>query len=270
MRQYIHLLTSSGIGLPNDIWVPATRKVAPQFASQVSFGISKTLPKLQTELSLEAYHKSMTNLIDYRQGYNFLYSAYTNNWQNNIEINGKGEAYGLEFFANRTEGRFTGWLSYTLAWNKRRFSNINEGNWYVANFDRRHVASITGNYKLSAAWSLSSTFVYMTGQPATLPVGVQEDVNGNKVMIYTGRNNARMPAYHRLDLGASYTLTTSRNRTATWNFGVYNAYNRINPFYLDFKNTYTTTQDRREFTGRKLVMRSLFPLLPSVSYTLRF
>ncbi|TXK33864.1 TonB-dependent receptor [Pontibacter qinzhouensis] len=270
MRQYIHLLTTSGIGLPNDIWVPATRSVAPQFAQQVSAGISKNLPKLRTELSVEAYHKTMTNLIDYRQGYNLLYSAFNSNWQDEIETGGHGEAYGLEFFANRTEGRFTGWLAYTLAWSNRRFSSINDNQWYPANFDRRHVISFTGNYKISSAWSFSGNWMFMSGQPATLPVAVQEDLKGNKTFIYTGRNNARMPAYHRLDVGAAYTLQTKRGRSATWNFGVYNAYNRINPFYLDFKNNYDTSSSNWEMIGRRLVMRSLFPLIPSVNYTLRF
>ncbi|MFT2009155.1 TonB-dependent receptor [Pontibacter sp. 13R65] len=270
MRQYLHLLTTSGISLTNDIWVPATRSVAPQSARQVSAGISKSFPKLRTEVSVEAYHKTMTNLIDYRQGFNLLYSAFNSRWQDEIETGGTGEAYGLEFFLNRTEGRFTGWLAYTLAWSNRRFSSINNNQWYPANFDRRHVVSFSGNYKISSAWSLSANWMYMSGLPATLPVAVQEDTWGGKTLVYTGRNNGRMPAYHRLDVGAAYTLQTKRGRTATWNFGVYNAYNQVNPFYLEFKGKYDYSSGKSEFVGNRLVMRSLFPLIPSVNYTLRF
>jgi len=267
MRQYIHLLSSSGAGFPNDIWVPSSRRVAPQFSWQLALGVTKTLPWLNTEIMVEGYHKTMTNLIDYQQGTNFLMGAYSRDWQEEIETGGIGKAYGLEIFLNRTQGRFTGWLSYALAWNQRQFINISNGNWYPARYDRRHSFSVTGNYKLANAWSLSSTWVYSSGQPVTLPVGVQEDIYGNKIFIYTGRNNARMPAYHRLDLGANYTRQTRRGRTATWSFGVYNAYSRVNPYYLDFRNKYNSSW---EIIGKQMVQRSLFPLLPSFNYSLKF
>jgi hypothetical protein len=269
MRQYIHLLSSSGAGFPNDIWVPATRQVAPQFSRQLSLGLTKTLPRLHTEVTVEAYHKTMSGLIDYRQGANFLVGAYSRDWQQEIETGGQGAAYGLEFFLNRTQGRFTGWLSYALAWNERQFTNINGGAWYPARYDRRHSFSVTGSYRLSDKWSLSSSWVYSTGQPVTLPVGMQENMDGTKVLVYTGRNNARMPAYHRLDLSANYTRPTRRGRTATWSFGLYNAYNRVNPFYLDFKDVYGRAGNP-DPVGRQLVVRSLFPVLPSVSYSLKF
>ncbi|MDQ3395982.1 MAG: TonB-dependent receptor [Bacteroidota bacterium] len=266
MRQYIHLLTSSGVGFPNDIWVPATREVKPQFSRQVALGLTKSLPGINSEFTVEGYYKTMTGLIDYRQGSNFLISSFNQNWQDEIVREGVGEAYGLEFFLNRKSGPFTGWIAYTLAWNNRRFDNINFGNWHPGRYDRRHDVSFTGSYDVSKAWNLFATWVFSTGHPVTVPSGIQEDIEGNKVFIYSGRNNARMPKYHRLDVGAAYSKTTKRGRSATWSFGAYNAYNRANPFFLDFRNN----KSEGDIVKKQLVSRSLFPVLPYISYTLSF
>jgi hypothetical protein len=128
--------------LPNDIWVPATEKVPPQASRQVSLGLFKEIPNLNLELSLEGYYKNMNQVIDYQTGVNYL--SYRQSWENQIEKGGIGRSYGLELFVNKTRGRFTGWASYTWAWNWRRFANINEGRWYMAPYDRRHSVALTG------------------------------------------------------------------------------------------------------------------------------
>jgi hypothetical protein len=275
MRQFIHLLVNSGIGLPNDIWVPATASVPPQYSRQVAFGVSKTLPASNLELSIEAYHKTMTNLIDYKDGVNYL-TNFNETWQETIVKNGIGEAYGLELFVNKTQGRFNGWLAYTLAWNNRRFSEINTGKWYPAPFDRRHNIALTGSFAITPRVNVSANWVFQSGSPVTVPIAVREDFErGFPVFIYRDRNNFRMPAYHRLDLSFTFAHTTRKGKQAFWAVGVYNLYNRANPFYVDVQRR-IVKQDMQDFhapiigTNNSLRMGSFLPILPFFSYTKKF
>lgn len=274
VRQFIHLLINNGIGLPNDIWVPATRQVPPQFSRQVALGITKTLTRQNLELSVEAYHKTMTNLIDYKEGVNYLTNFRP--WEETVEKNGIGEAYGLELFVNRTQGRFTGWLAYTLAWNTRRFAAINNGNQYPAPFDRRHNIALTGAYRLSSKVSVSANWIFQSGSPVTVPVAVRQDFErGFPVFIYGERNNFRMPAYHRLDMAFTFKHTTRKGKQATWALGVYNLYNRINPFYVDVQRR-LIWQNQTNFSGpitgsdNWLRMGGFLPVLPYFSYSKKF
>ncbi len=274
MQQYTHLLTNNGAGLPNDIWVPATAAVPPQLATQWTLGISKLFPKLGVDFSLEVYLKNMNQLIDYRAGANIVYN-YDQTWEETVTTGGTGVARGLELFLHKQQGKWNGWLGYTLSKNDRRFSSLNQGRWYPANYDRRHDISLTGSYQLSERWTLSSSWVFSSGQPVTLPVAIQENLAGEQVTVYAGRNNARMLAYHRLDVGLSRTVTTRRGRQATWSFGVYNFYNRRNPFYLQLDTDYQLADPNNldsNFvpTSRSLQQQSLLPFLPSVSYSLKF
>ena len=274
MQQYIHLLTNNGAGLPNDIWVPATALVPPQQASQWAVGISKKFSDLNIDFSLEAYLKNMNALIDYQPGANLLYN-FKESWEDAIATSGEGVARGIEFFAHKQYGKWNGWLSYTLSKNERRFNEINQGQWYPANYDRRHDVSLTGSYQLSDKWKLSSSWLFSSGQPVTLPVAIQENLAGEQVLVYQGRNNARMLAYHRLDVGLSRTATMKRGREATLSFGVYNFYNRKNPFYLEIGTGFALADPNdlgSDFvpSTRTLRQQSLLPFLPSVSYSLTF
>lgn len=268
MRQYIHLLSNNGVGIPNDIWVPVTDKIAPQSSQQLAIGITKYLPKWNIEASLESYYKKSYNLIDYSQGANFLFD-FTKDWQDIVETKGTGEAYGLELFLHKKAGRFNGWTGYTLAWNNRQFDNINNGNWYPAKYDRRHDFEITGSYELNKRWDISATFVYNTGAAITLPDARYETPNSGRVLIYNARNAHRMPDYHRLDIGLNYRP----NEKSSWNFSVYNAYNRKNPYYLQIQNFYEFNNGIDNLPTRiysQLTQKSLFPIIPSVSYSRSF
>ncbi|MBD0256017.1 MAG: TonB-dependent receptor [Cytophagales bacterium] len=272
MRQPIHLLVNSGLGLPNDIWVPATRQVPPQYSRQFSFGVTKTLPNQYLELSLEAYHKEMRGLIDYKDGVNYL-TNFNETWQETVEKDGTGRAYGLEVFVNKTKGRLNGWLAYTLAWNNRRFSTINGGNPYPAAFDRRHNVALTGTFEITPRVHVAANWVYQSGAPVTVPVAVREDFEtGFPVFIYRERNNYRMPAYHRFDVTFNFTHTTRRERIATWSVGVYNLYNRANPFYMDVRRLVIPENPgvpRSRYLGVNNTLRvgSFLPILPFISYT---
>lgn len=265
MNQYVHLLSNSGIGLPTDLWVSSTAKVKPQLSQQIALGTTHNILGKQYEISVESYYKWMENLIEYKQGASFLNPT---DWQNTVETNGKGEAYGFEFLFRKKEGKTTGWIGYTLAWTNRQFSALNNGNWFPYRYDRRHDLSLVLNHQFSKKFDLGMTWVYGSGNSFTAPVanillspsfgdfGFTENYE-----VYSDRNGLRMPAYHRFDLGLNFHKETSWGRR-TWNISIYNLYNRRNPFYLYI------TQNRE---GEKKVNQvSLFPIIPSISYSFQF
>ena len=308
MNQFIHLLTNSGTGLPIDLWVPATEKVPSQFSWQAAAGISASLWQDNFELSLEGYYKEMDGLITFKEGNNFFFGGIqTGSWEETVETGGKGEAYGVEFLLQKKRGKTTGWLGYTLSWNWRQFDEVNGGERFPYKYDRRHDLSLVVSHQLSKKVSFAGTWVFGTGNAISLPSGghatLQEpagayysffDNNGNLTPRFTlpirqlftdiagygygaqifenGRNGFRMQAYHRLDLGINFTKEKKWGER-TWSFGVYNAYNRLNPFayYLDVKYL----PDFDPVTGRQKTKTSLkkiaiFPVIPSFSYQFKF
>ncbi len=274
MHQFVHLLSSNSVGLPNDVWVPATQSVPPQASDQTAVGITYSIPNQSINVTLEAYHKQSSNLIDYQTGTNFL-TNFNRQWENTVERDGVGDSKGIEMLVLKTQGRLTGWMGYTLARHRRRFATIDQNRWYDATFDRRHVFSLTGQYAVSEKVSASATWVYQSGQPTTVPIALQENIGREAtaypLLIYGDRNNFRMPAYHRLDLGVTVRHTTRKRRDAQWSFGVYNAYNRYNPFFLDF-NRDLIFNSPVQIVGfdYKVVRKAVFPVLPYLSYNLQF
>jgi outer membrane receptor for ferrienterochelin and colicin len=267
MRQFVHLLSNNGVGLPHEIWLPATTKVPPQSSMQTALGIYKKIPTLGLTLSLEAYHKTMLNLVDYPEGSNFL--GTTNKlWDEQVEKNGRGRAYGIEFYLAKNIGKLTGWIAYTHSKTERNFEHINNGSWYPLRYDRRHNLSIVGMYKLSKKWSVNATWIYQTGNAVTLPNAAMLDFNYNPTLIYSGRNNQRMPDSHRLDIGFSRKVVNKRGWVKTLNIGLYNAYNQSNPYALDV----VTKLIPPDFSNRRLVVKqyTLFTILPSISYSVKF
>lgn len=274
MRQFIHLLSSNTIGVPNDLWVPATKNVKPQSSEQLSVGISKDFPKHHWQLGIEAYHKNFRNLIDFRAGADFL-TEFTTSWEDKIEKDGIGKATGFEVFINKTKGWFNGWLAYTYAVNERKFDNINNGQWFRANYDRRHTVSLTGNYDLTKNIRVSGVWQYSSGQPATVPVAlVRNPELPRPDFIYDERNNFQTLDYHRLDLAINFTKTTPKHHLRTWSLGIINVYNRKNPLFLNtkLKTKYEGQPPLYKAVGydSRLSQISFFPILPSVSYSLKF
>lgn len=267
MNQYVHLLSNSGIGLPTDLWVSSTAKVKPQISQQVAIGSTHNLANSKFEFSAEAYYKLMENLIEYKAGANFLGST---DWQNTVETDGKGEAYGLELLLRKKRGKTTGWIGYTLAWSNRQFENLNQGEKFPYRYDRRHDISVVLNHQFSKRFDLGLTWVYGTGNSFTAPIakinlpGFNNGFFGGPDAVYdqySDRNSLKMPAYHRLDLGFNWHYET-RWGEASWNLSVYNAYSRQNPFFL-----YLSSNNEGE---RKVNQVSLFPIIPSVSYQFKF
>lgn len=259
MNQYIHLLTNSGLGLPTDLWVPVTQKVPPQLSRQVAAGLAYSLND-KYEFSVEGYYKTMHNVIEYAEGASYVDP--TSSWENKVEI-GNAKSYGAEFFIQRKKGRTTGLLGYTLSWTNRQFDNINFGKTFPYRYDRRHDFKVAVVHQVSKKIELSADWVYGTGQAISLPAEKYIDANGNQVQVFKERNSYRMPANHRLDLSISFNKQ-NRKSMRSWVFSVYNVYNRKNPFYI-----YLGEKDNAPDTP-VFKQVSLFPILPSISYQLKF
>jgi hypothetical protein len=257
--QYLHLMSNSSTGNPTDLWIPSSQIVKPQIASQYSLGYYKNLDENKYELSAEVYYKDMQNQIDYRNGAQL-------NVNTKIEselLFGVGRAYGVELFFKKKYGRFNGWVGYTLSRTERKIDGINNGDWYASRYDRTHDISIVGMYDLSKRWTISAIWVYNTGNAVTYPVGKYEQ-EGKTYFYYGDRNASRMPAYHRLDLGATYTKVTKKGHESSWSFSVYNAYNRYNPYSIAFEQNETNPQQTQA------VQTSLFGIIPSITYNFKF
>jgi hypothetical protein len=232
MSQPVFQLTNTGQGLPLDVWAPITRNLSPSKSDQWSAGVRKDLKVLPLSFQAEIYYKRMSGLIDYNQGVSFVTNV-SKSWEENIVQNGIGKSYGFELLVSKSTGRLNAWLGYTLASNYRKFDEINDGNWYFARYDRTHDFETTLAYKINKNWKCSMNFVYNTGQPATLATTVHEDLSGQRIPIYTSRNNLRMPDYQRMDISFSKEFLTKRKKhPATISFGAFNIYSRINPFYV--------------------------------------
>ena len=172
---------------------------------------------------------------------------------------GRGWAYGSEFFLRKRLGKLTGWIGYTLARSERQFAEINNGKSFPASFDRTHDISIVSNYKFNKKWTFSANWVFFTGTPITVPCA-RYRIDGVDINLYSDRNEYRMPAYHRLDIGITYTTKKGNS----WNFFLYNAYGR--------KNTYSILFRENEYNpnNREAVRLSLFSFLPSITYNMKF
>ncbi len=258
MSQFIHLLTNSSIGLPTDLWVPVTDKVPQQYSQQGAAGIAYT-HQSGIELSVEGYYKTMNNVIEYKEGANFLSSSAS--WEDKVEI-GKGKSYGAEVFLQKKKGQFTGMIGYTLSWTTRQFDNLNKGQEFPYRYDRRHDFKIAGVYSLAKHIEISAEWVYGTGNAITMPVGMYQGPNGADIEIYGSRNGYRMKAYHRGDVSMKFSKQHKRNWESAWVVGIYNVYNRKNPFYI-----YSTTG-----VGGNTVFKqvSLFSIIPSITYQFKF
>ncbi len=282
MQQNIHLLSNSTAGLPTEIWVPATEIILPQKSTQYAGGFAfKLFNKI--DLTVEGYYKEMTNLVEYKEGESLFFSFdetevdNAQEWESKVE-QGKGWAYGGELFIEKNYGNFNFWLGYTLSWTNRQFENISQGQVFPYKYDRRHDVSLTLSYKQNEKIDYGLTWVYSSGNNITIAGSQYITLNGVNLYVnasgslqqsllrpvnyYGQRNNFQMPANHRLDLGVNFHKERQRG-TRTWSISVYNAYCRLNAFYVDVYHDL--------FTGdTKLTKISLFPIIPSVTYSFKF
>lgn len=256
--QNIHAIRSSATSFPFDRYALTSATVSPERAVQYGAGYCGMSADGDYDWSAEVYIKSLRNVYDYQDGRTMMSSIDLES----IILGGKGRSAGLEFMVRKNTGRLTGWLAYTLSKTESRIPGINGGRWYDASNDRRHHFSAVGIYRLNARWELSGSWTYSSGQPLTAP-DVKYELGGTTCYYYSQRNGYRTPSTHRLDLSATYTRR-GRRFTTRWAFGVYNAYCRYNPFIVYFED------DPSRPSGTRAVQQSLYGLIPSVSYTLKF
>lgn len=257
--QNLHLLSNSVSSNPTDLWIPSSPNVKPEIADQVSMGLYRDFQQNKYEISGEAYYKLLWNQIDYRDGAELA----VNEQVESQLLYGKGKAYGLELFLKKKTGNLTGWVSYTLSRTLRKIDQINHNLWYPARQDQTHNFAIVAMYKLGDKWTLSSNWVYNTGNAVTFPSGKYE-VNGQTAFYYTNRNDYRMPDYHRLDIAATVEGNKTKKWQSSWTFSLYNVYGRENAYSIKF------VTDPNHPSKTKAVQTTLFRWVPSITYNFKF
>ena len=272
MFQYVHLISNSGVSLPTDIWYPSTKIVKPQESNQIATGITALLFKEKFTLTNEIYYKWLNKQVDFKNGANL----FVNDNLDGEFVFGKGWAYGNEIQLEKTKGKTTGWISYTLSWSWRKFPNINFGQVFHPRYDRRHDISIIISHKFTDRLSGSFSWVYGTGAATTLPIGrfyiadVPGATNVNQIKVipeFQLRNSFRMPAYHRMDIGLTWKFKTKKLRSSELTFNLFNSYSRRNAFFIFFDQVEDKDGNPTSFQA-KLV--SLFPIIPSLTYNFKF
>lgn len=257
--QNLHLMSNSTATSPTDLYIMNSLNTKPELADQFSLGYFNNFKDNDYEFSAEVYYKPMQNQIEYRNGTDLRGNQ-------NVEadlIYGRGRAYGMELFFKKKYGKFNGWVGYTLSKTERQFDLISNGNWFNARQDRPHDVSVVGIYKPGKRWIFSSTFVYSSGNAVTFPIG-KYVLDGQTVFYYGERNSSRTPDFHRLDVSATLEGKPNKKFKSSWNFGIYNLYNRKNPFSIEF-------QDNPDNTSQtQAVQTSLFGIIPSVTWNFKF
>jgi outer membrane cobalamin receptor len=257
--QHLHLLSNSTSSTPTDQWIGNSYNIKPETNDQVSLGYFRNFAKGKYQTSIETYYKDLRNQVDYKNGADI-------NSAPDVEselLYGKGRAYGAEFLVKKMDGKLTGWIGYTLSKTERKIDGINNGDWYRVRQDKTHDLSVVAMYELTSRWSLSALFVYSTGNAVTFPSGKYQ-VEGNTTFYYTERNGYRMPANHRMDIGATYTKPHKSKFESSWNFSLYNVYGRENAYTITFED------DPDDPSRTRAMQTSLFRWVPSVTYNFKF
>lgn len=267
MTQYLHLLSNTISPTPLDIWTPSGKYAKPQLLDQVAIGYFRTFKDNLFSLEVESFYKKIQNRIDYVDGADLI----ANNAIEQVILNGRARAYGLEILFRKNEGKFKGWLAYTLSKSEQQTpgrnateTGINNGKWYNTAFDRTQDISLTGSYELNNKWTFGSNFLFQTGRPITFPNG-QYEFNGINIPNYESRNSIRLPTYHRLDVSATYSPNpdSTKQWKGEWVFGIYNMYNRRNAASINF--------GQNRITGQNEATRlAIFGVIPSITYNFKF
>ncbi|WP_340066187.1 TonB-dependent receptor [Ascidiimonas aurantiaca] len=275
MAQYLHLLSNTSSPTPLDVWTPSGPFVKPQLLDQYALGYFHNFKNGDYSLEAEVFYKDADNRIDYIDGANLI----ANEAIERVILNGEARAYGLELLFRKNEGKYTGWIAYTLSKSEQRTpgrppvvdtgrtpreSGINLGRWYNTPFDKTHDLSIYNSYELNEKWTFNMNFVYQTGQPTNYPIG-QFEFQGLTIPYFGFRNRERLPDYHRVDVSAKLTprKNSGRKLQGEWIFSIYNLYSRRNAASINFR--------RNQDTGANEAVRtSIFGIVPAVTYNFRF
>jgi hypothetical protein len=260
-RQFLHLVSNTNSPTPVDIWEPIGPYLEPQLSDQVAVGYVRTWSGGRYELSIEGYYKRLTKVTDFIDGADIA----LNDRLETEMLQGTGRAYGVEIYGRKSEGRLTGWVSYTVSRSERQFAGvgggdpgINGGKAYRSPYDKTHNLTVVGLHPVGGRWSVGGTFTLSSGLPATYPTS-RYRYDGVLAVEYGERNGARLPAYHRLDL--TFTRTGKRSQ---WQLGLFNLYNRFNAQSIAFE----PSEDNP--LALEAIQTSIFGIVPSISYSIRF
>jgi len=245
--------------LPSDLYIMSSNNVKPAITDQVSLGYYRNFNDDKFEFSTEVYYKWMKNEVDYK---NDAQLTADQNVESQL-LFGVGRAYGIEFFLKKRYGRYNGWIGYTLSRTERKIDGINNDTYFPARQDRTHDISLVNIYRASNRWTLSAVFVYGTGNAVTYPSGKYQ-VGGLTTYYYGSRNSSRLPADSRLDLGATLEGKQHKRYHSSWNFSIYNSYDRKNPYSVVFQDS----NDKPPHT--EAVETSLFGIVPSITWNFKF
>lgn len=267
MSQYIHLISNTASVSPLDIWAPSDQYLKPEVLDQVALGYFHNFKDGDYTLEAETFYKKVKNKVDFIDGAELI--AHKNIEQ--VLLNGEARSYGLELMLKKNTGKLNGWISYTLSKAEQRTPGrtpeepgINDGQWYRANYDKRHNFSINAAYDLSNKWIFGGTFTYQSGRAATFPNGKYQ-YHGITVANYGLRNENSLSAYHHLDLSATYKTKPNKNRgwRSEWVFSIYNIYNRNNAAAFTFNQNSTTGLSEAK-------RMSIFGIIPGITYNFKF
>ncbi|PVX52326.1 outer membrane receptor protein involved in Fe transport [Balneicella halophila] len=267
MAQYMHLISNTSAPTPLDVWTPSGKYIKPQLVDLYAIGYAKNFLDDTYSLEVESYYKKLKNRLDYIDGADLV----GNEAIEQVILSAEGRAYGLECYFRKNKGRLTGWASYTLSRAEQRVkprndleTGINNGEWYRANYDKTHDLTVTGMYRLNKKWSFSASFTLQSGMPTTYPKNkyIYGDIT---IPNYGLRNEEQLPAYHRLDISATFSPATHKNKRwkGEWVFGIYNLYNRMNAQSITFRQDTETGKN-------EAVKLSIFGIVPSVTYNFKF
>ncbi|EKF55404.1 TonB-dependent outer membrane receptor [Galbibacter marinus] len=266
MSQYLHLISNTSSPTPLDVWAPSGTYIKPQILDQYALGYFKNF-RQNYSIETEVFYKFIKNRVNYIDGADLI----ANQAIEQVILNGKSQAYGLEVLLKKNSGNLQGWLSYTLSKSEQKTPGrtpdepgINQGQWYNTPYDKTHDISLTASYSLSDNWSLAGNFIFQTGRPTTYPIG-QYQYEGTTFPNFGSRNKNRLPFYHRLDFSATYTPIPKKKSgwRGEWVFSVYNIYDRKNAASLSFREDLETNQN-------EAVKLSIFGIIPSITYNFRF
>lgn len=260
--QYLSLITTSSVGIPTDFWIASSHGIQPQSSNEFSIGSNQKITR-NFSSSFGGFYRSMKNLLEYPYGITQFNEITT--LKNDLYV-GKGKAYGFEVMLKKSNGKFTGWLSYTLSWSDRNFDELNNGQTYFAKYDRRHNLSVVGMYDLNLKWNFGITQIFGSGNRFTMPTSWYF-INNNPVKEYSGYNNAQMPNYLRTDLSANYYFIKTQKKESVLNFSIYNTLNVANPIYVVLDVEVNENKDKVVIKQEEKV---LYRILPSVSWRFKF
>lgn len=280
-NQFVQQMCNSYVSLPTEPWLPVGNTWKPLRSDIASAGIYGDISD-ELYFSAEGYYKWFDNILEYRED-NVMFTAFTD-WSDKLTT-GSGKAYGMDLTLHKDKGRLTGSLSYGLMWNRRKFAEFENGQWFPAKYDNRHKININFQYRLKKNVELNMAWTYMTGNRMTLALSNQNSVGSSGfpsemaptgsynevwgVDRYTSRNNVRLPAYHRLDLGINFRHPLSGGRESVLAVGLYNAYSRMNPIVISKKGVLGVNGENIKWNTRFRTL-GLLPVIPSISYTYKF